>query len=366
MFSPKYFLRRARAAFSCPVLSAVLSKAPAAQYQPSQRKLARKKPVNRKQIMSCDGAAAAKKVFKTPDLVERLLPFLDTTSTVQLAQSEISCVVKLLKKNPALWKKIVERTFPGDFKLGLYEVDYYNRVRESFEEKRVKVVGLVSILKMMDKPNSHISQLLEVICEKSPQGFGVQSIQIGNCLSHGSSYSVSPLGFLLLEQIEAAFGLASEVTSIDLFKLDEPLVSALAQRVLRQEQKVTKMKTLNVVLETKESSEALLALVQSSVEVKLGTQGTNYTGQLRHTGMLYVCSGGVDGWAVLAKALSLAHFTGWVTAPEEMMREGRIEDLRTVWEALDGTWMWEGKEVFDKTLDGEMGWKALERRLGGK
>ena len=329
--------------------------------------------------MSCDGAAAAKKVFKTPDLVERLLPFLDTTSTVQLAQSEISCVVKLLKNNPALWKKIVERTFPGDFKLGLYEVDYYNRVRESFEEKRVKVVGLVSILKMMKKPNSHISQLLEVICEKSPQdeiplnrygsGVHVQSIQIGNCPSHGSSCSVSPLGFLLLEQIEAAFGLASEVTSIDLLSLDEPLMSALAQRVLRQEQKVAKMKTVKVMLETKESIESLLALVHTSVEVELGSpQLLRELGELtvQLTGLLEVYGGGVDGWAVLAKALSLTHFTGWVTAPEEMMREGRIEDLRTVWEALDGTWMWEGKEVFDKTLDGEMGWKALERYLGGK
>ena len=78
---------------------------------------------------------------------------------------------------------------------------------------------MVSILKMMDKPNSAIresatSQLLEVICEKFPQDeilsrFGVQSIQICRPF-HGSSFSVSPLGFLLLEQIEAAF----EVTSI--------------------------------------------------------------------------------------------------------------------------------------------------------
>ena len=68
---------------------------------------------------------------------------------------------------------------------------------------------------MMDKPNSAIrEQLLEVICEKFPQDkilsrFGVQSIQIGRPF-HGSSFSVSLLGFLLLEQIETAF----EVTSV--------------------------------------------------------------------------------------------------------------------------------------------------------
>ena len=43
----------------------------------------------------------------------------------------------------------------------------------------------------------------------------------------------------------------------------------LAQRVLRQEQKVTKMKALNVDLNTKESIEALLTLVKSSVTAKL-------------------------------------------------------------------------------------------------
>ena len=44
----------------------------------------------------------------------------------------------------------------------------------------------------------------------------------------------------------------------------------------------------------------------------------------------------VDGWAALARALSLAR--GWVkfvSAPVDLMKEGRREDLRKVWESLD-------------------------------
>ena len=46
-------------------------------------------------------------------------------------------------------------------------------------------------------------------------------------------------------------------------------MSTLAQRVLQQEQKVTKMKALNVDLNTKERIEALLTLVKSSVTAEL-------------------------------------------------------------------------------------------------
>ena len=48
-------------------------------------------------------ALSEARVFGTPELVEMLLPYLGINSTVQLAQSEISCVVQLLKGNSALW-----------------------------------------------------------------------------------------------------------------------------------------------------------------------------------------------------------------------------------------------------------------------
>ena len=140
------------------------------------------------------------------------------------------------------------------------------------------------------------------------------------------------------------------------FEEKEPWLSAIASRVSRQQQKMTKMKTgWAVKLPTKESSEALLTLVQNSVTVE-----PHWLVPLEVTGNLEV-----NGWAALAKALSLAP-PGWVhnvEAPVDSMREGRRADLRTVWQSLvaDGVWFMEDG-IFSK-LDGEKGWGNLEQLL---
>ena len=71
----------------------------------------------------------------------------------------------------------------------------------------------------------------------------------------------------------------------------------------------------------------------------------------------------VEGWANLAKALSLAP-SGWVHfvfTSADLMREGRRGDLRTVWESLSSVWD-VGNERFLKH-GGERAWRGLERRL---
>ena len=62
---------------------------------------------NRKQsskIMLCETLDAVQKVFGDPELeppvspvVEKLLPYLDATSTLRLIQSGITCILKLLQ-----------------------------------------------------------------------------------------------------------------------------------------------------------------------------------------------------------------------------------------------------------------------------
>ena len=145
-----------------------------------------------------------------------------------------------------------------------------------------------------------------------------------------------------------------QVSSIQLSCLEEPWLSAIASRVSRQQKKMTKMMTsLGVKLSTKESSEALLTLLQNSVSVELLPLG-----RLEVSGNLEV-----NGWAALAKALSLAPPGGGVKevhAPDDSLREGRRGDLRTVWESTsaDGLW-WIGNEIFDKSF----GEEALEQML---
>ena len=110
-------------------------------------------------------------------VVEKLLPYLDATSTLHLLQSGISCLKQHLQRTSVVWMKIVNRTLPpGEFKIVTGEFislqDFNNRTREAFEEKRIQLASLINLLKMLDKPNSHILQLLDVICQKSPPNPG--------------------------------------------------------------------------------------------------------------------------------------------------------------------------------------------------
>ena len=49
------------------------------------------------------------KFFFNPDLMEKLLPFMDSHSV--LLQSKISCAFVILKNrnNPSVWKKMIDR-----------------------------------------------------------------------------------------------------------------------------------------------------------------------------------------------------------------------------------------------------------------
>ena len=102
---------------------------------------------------------------------------------------------------------------------------------------------LVDILEMMDNgTDSHLLDLLEVICEKSPPDMGVPDdshsgevfenyiIRLG-CPQHHNHY-VSPLGFMLLEEIEGGFSSALQgVELVDIPRSYSPeLVPALGSR----------------------------------------------------------------------------------------------------------------------------------------
>ena len=318
--------------------------------------------------MSCEKSDAVENFFGDPDLdppvspvVEKLLPYLDSASALHLLQSGITCLLKHLQYSPVVWRKLVRRTLPGDYEIGvdqLYYHKYNDRVRESFEEKQIQMASLINILKMLDEPKPHILHLLEVICERTRADMGGQYIQIG---SQGSSYSVTPLGFLLLEEVEAAFGSAlQEVLAIG-SRLEEPWLAALASRVLRQKQKVTKMEIGLMNLTTKESCNALQILVMNSV-----TEGRESVGRLKVSGSNIE----VEGWAAIAKALSLApKWVKFVVAPVDLMQQGRREDLRRVWDCLDSGY-YNGWRVGDGDEDGDKiffnrvhGWGSLEQLL---
>ena len=51
------------------------------------------------------------KFFFNPDLMEKLLPFMDSHSVLLLCQSKINCAFAILKnrKNPIVWRKMIDR-----------------------------------------------------------------------------------------------------------------------------------------------------------------------------------------------------------------------------------------------------------------
>ena len=60
-------------------------------------------------------------------------------------------------------------------------------------------------MKMMEDHKSSRMDLLNLICDRFPSNAGSAVVSLTTCSSN-QARSVSPLGFLLLEQIEAAFG----------------------------------------------------------------------------------------------------------------------------------------------------------------
>ena len=290
--------------------------------------------------------AAVKKFLQTPDLLEKLLPYLDADTTLSLAQSKISCLVQHLKDYPEVWIKMVQRTLPGDNKVEPTILGYWNRVKESFEGKRVKMQNLAGILKMVDDADSqvsHLRHLLDTICVKSPPDDGRCYIQIGST-SHGF-YLVSPLGFLLLEEVEAALG--STLQNVSRVALGiyysntlEPLMQALAARVVRQQQNLTRMEMDWIEVRSKEVVEAFLTLME------------NCETAVCETGMQYYIRGNIEegGWTAMARASSMAPLR-LVIATREMMQAGKREDLKAVGRAVvdDGRWI---------VKDWDFGWGA--------
>ena len=132
------------------------------------------------------GSEAEKKFWRSPELVESLLPFLDPPSILQLGQAHPLTAGVLQGTKP--WSRFIRRTCP-----------YPTPNHLTLEAKTEQLAG---ILQLIGSPHLHLQQLLETICERFPSkgsGFYVKV----TCLNHEDHF-VSPVGFVLLEQVEAA------------------------------------------------------------------------------------------------------------------------------------------------------------------
>ena len=291
-------------------------------------------------------------VFGNPDVVERLLIFLDANSTLRLAQSRISCTLHVLEHTSTAWNKLVKRT-AGRFEL-----------LAGFDEKRALIEPLVDILKMLDDPNSHALDLLEVICEKYPSAGPLYYIRNPmyhieiSCPRH-TTHFVSSEGFQLLEEVEGALGSAlQEIISIEAVRhLRGPLLAAFASRASRQQGKITKVSLRFADCTTRRSAEDLSTLLH-----KCEAGGVE---------RMLVIDGNIEeeGWAALGKAFSsvLVRLNVVQVLERKFMTEGRREDIRSVWESVARCWILASEVGFEGRLlpKSEKGWKELEDILDG-
>ena len=145
--------------------------------------------------MASKVSVAGKKFWKTPELVEKLLPFLDLKSTLTLAQ----CQKKILRilEGSCIWNQFIKRACPfSDEKDDLQNVS----------QKNVDVVRcLVAILKLMKNSDEPRQALLELICERFPSKERGRCLHLA-CSSHTEGHSISFGGLLLFEEVESAFG----------------------------------------------------------------------------------------------------------------------------------------------------------------
>ena len=267
--------------------------------------------------MSDAGEAAERKFWRMPELVERLLMFLDTSSTSRLAK--VHPLTREILQGRLGWSKLLRKSFPC-------------KTIIHSEQDRVEIQHLTQILKNMENPKLRLLELLDVICDQCvPVRRSI--IQV-SCPSPGHiSHSVSPFCFSLLEEVEQALGTAEqaiekiEVHNMFNLELEEKLwISALSSRVARQEGKVTRFYADEVLCKSPEEAAALHNLLRNSQKVEVM--------KLRIQGEI-----GEEGWTEIAQAVHLPIGVQDVRSSTQVMKAAKKTDLKTIWDALKHKWI---------------------------
>ena len=269
--------------------------------------------------MSFGQSVAEMKFWEMPELVDRLLPFLDVESTLGLAQVQ-ELTQKILQGSHA-WNKLIRRSS-------------LSNLPTASKEKRDVVKHLTAILKLTKAPKANMLDLLDTI---SPPDVVQRFLGLGAVVivspTHPDSRRVLLSDFLLLEEVEGAFG-TTEQNVEEIFSpawrsngpLEEPVLSALSSRLSRQQKRLTYFHFSSVVLESKESAEALKTILQACNQDAIRLPGT----------ITVPKPIGGEGWKMLAEGLSLHPGLGLnkVTVLKEDLEEANKEDIRVIWDAL--------------------------------
>ena len=281
--------------------------------------------------------SAGARFWRTPELVEKLLDFLDGRSTLILARCH-DLTNEVLQRS-TVWNKEVRRTCPDGSNL-------HWATREVVTINKKKLMPLFGILKMSKDPAQMKLIFLEVICERFPPDPEIARTGLGEphpqyvkvCFScPHNDHSVSALGFLILEEVELACGSSPNlvIDTFDLSCLDDPMMSAVSRRASCQEVPLKEFKVWacgfnggTIVCNKTQKAESLLTIARSSEVTSF--EGLIVVGDIKK-----------EGWAALGKVADLhERDTEWrtfnVTSRREHMLTADRKDLRKIWDAMWG------------------------------
>ena len=287
--------------------------------------------------MSCKGKRGAERKFwRTPELVEKLLPLLDARSTSRLAHVH-HLTVELLQA-ASFWNDLIRRTCPynelmPDNEFSLYrESEYGIWVEQKFHNHQRVINPLTSLLRKMGNPKVSLLELLHVVCERYPPvayRFDDKPTFFQLGCPCKKSHSVSHLGFMLLEELEEALGTVEQkVEKVCVDYLQEPWLSALSSRASRQQERWKWWKQVERVDANRFKCrnwwdlENFLFLVQNCQRMAL--EVVEVQNNL-----------GAKGWADLAQAFPLIHGVDTFHVDRRDTLGANKEDLKTIFDALD-------------------------------
>ena len=308
--------------------------------------------------MSVSDNEAEKKFWRTPELVEGLLHFLDPPSIIELGQ--VHPLTAGIMQGISTWNRFIRKSCP--FPPANHQTSHWDWGLGT-EEKVAELRPILGVLQLIGSPLPHLLDLLEIICQRFPPTEVRRGVLFGEvkvtCPTH-KVHNVSALGFVLLELVEGALGSSlQKIRSVFVNSIEGLLASALKSRTMRQEGMIKKVDAHFFVSKTQDDVEALTTLVQRTTRFtfhRLAIEGD--IGEL--------------GWAALPEVLKLlpSWFLGGVVVDprgfqaivtkRSFMLEGRREDVRAVWDALPA-----GSHVFMKrvktTADGPLTVKSFPK-----
>ena len=295
---------------------------------------------------------AIEKFLATPELVEMLLPFLKAKDILHLAQSGLLNINIL--QNPVVWNRFIRRSAPSN--------DLDDNVDDEVDRKKAAMVPFVHILWMMKDHRSSLLDLLNLICERFSSEKCSDPRYVKLKCSSNQTKRVSPLGFVLLETVEGAFGSTFQRVK-KIFHVDgdwpigseigesEDWLSSLSERVSRQRKRVRVMEIAEVVV-SDENVDELVNLVEHSREVTI---------------LVLKVLDRLKDWSKLKRILGNHVVMRYFEPHRDDMFTVKREDLRAIWDATSDEWFVThgehgeiyGHVTFYKSL-GESEWHRLK------